>query len=114
MTRTTAAPDPAAQLETALTNAITGLNDTLSTLRRRRHTLPATLTARQLLDTLPAIRRNLGITQAQVARHMGISQSALSNLEAGNSQFTLSQLTRYAETLGVVIDFTLTAREAAA
>lgn len=57
---------------------------------------------------------HLAITQAQVARHMGISQSALSNLEAGNSPFALSQLTRYAETLGVVIDFTITAREAAA
>ncbi|MPY95882.1 MAG: helix-turn-helix domain-containing protein [Acidimicrobiia bacterium] len=54
----------------------------------------------QLLASLTARRRSLGLSQTEVAARMGTSQSAVARLEAGEADLRLSTLERYAAALG--------------
>jgi DNA-binding XRE family transcriptional regulator len=54
----------------------------------------------RLVADLVASRRTLGLTQAEVARRMGTSQSAIARLEAQGADARLSTLDRYAAALG--------------
>lgn len=52
-----------------------------------------------ILRWLVAFRKRLGLTQAQTADAMGTTQSAVSELEGGGTDFYLSTLQRYARSM---------------
>jgi predicted transcriptional regulator len=55
---------------------------------------------RALAAELVARRRELGLSQTEVAARMGTSQSAVARLEAGHGDVRLSTVERYAAALG--------------
>lgn len=60
---------------------------------------------RGLVQQLTRIRLSRGISQATIARRMGIGKSAVCNLERNpHRDPKLSTLTRYADALGVTIN----------
>lgn len=56
-----------------------------------------------LLDKLIAVRRDLGLSQAEVGRRLGVGQSAIARIEGGERDPRLSTLRRYALALGVLV-----------
>lgn len=60
--------------------------------------------ARRLLESLLEARSRAGLSQSEVARRMGVPQSAIVRLEAGTHSPTLSTLARYASAIGVDLD----------
>lgn len=58
-------------------------------------------------SSLATKRRELGLSQAEVADRMGTSQPAIARLEAGSTNARLSTLHRYAAAIGCSITFTL-------
>jgi ribosome-binding protein aMBF1 (putative translation factor) len=60
--------------------------------------------ARRLLEALIEARSRAGFSQSEVARRMGVPQSAIVRLEAGTHSPTLSTLARYASAIGVNLD----------
>ena len=60
--------------------------------------------ARRLLEALIEARSKAGLSQTEVARRMGLPQSAIVRLEAGTHSPTLSTLARYASAIGVDLD----------
>jgi repressor LexA len=66
----------------------------------------ATARPRELVGRLASRRVALGLSQAQVAELMQTSQSAIARLESGQRDAQLSTLARYAEALGLSLDFT--------
>lgn len=64
---------------------------------------------RRLSAALAARRRELGLSQAEVAARMGTSQSAVARLEAGGADARLSSLERYAAAVGRRIEWRLQA-----
>jgi transcriptional regulator with XRE-family HTH domain len=72
---------------------------------------------RDLISRLSRRRAESGLSQADVARLMQTSQSAVARLESGQHDAQLSTVARYAEALGLCLDFgqdTWTPAEAAA
>lgn len=66
---------------------------------------------RQIVASLVARRRTLGLSQTEVAARMGTSQSAVARLESGAADVRLTTLERYAAALGRRLDWQLRARE---
>ena len=62
---------------------------------------------RDLAATLVARRRDLGLSQTEVAARMRTSQSAVARLESGDADVRLSTLERYAAALGQQLDWKL-------
>jgi predicted transcriptional regulator len=62
---------------------------------------------RALLDDLLIRRRELGLSQGEVAARMGTSQPAVARLEAGGVDARMSTLQRYAAALDVRLEFGL-------
>ena len=60
--------------------------------------------ARRLLEALIEARTRAGFSQSEVARRMGVPQSAIARLEAGTHSPTLSTLARYASAIGADLD----------
>jgi DNA-binding XRE family transcriptional regulator len=60
--------------------------------------------SRSLLDSLIEARSRAGLSQAEVARRMGVPQPAVVRLEAGTHSPTLTTLSRYASAIGVALD----------
>jgi ribosome-binding protein aMBF1 (putative translation factor) len=60
---------------------------------------------RRLLDELVTHRRELGLSQTEVASRMGTSQSAIARLEAQSADLRLSTLERYAAALDRTIEW---------
>lgn len=60
-----------------------------------------------LIRELVAARERAGLTQAEVARLMGISQSAVARIESGARDPHLSTLRRYAVAVGVTVEHVL-------
>lgn len=58
---------------------------------------------REWLARLVEIRREKGLTQAQVGDAMGISQSGVARLESGDRDLHLSSLSRYALAVGATV-----------
>ena len=52
-------------------------------------------------------RRELGLSQTEVAARMGTSQSAVARLESGDADVRLSTLERYAAALGWKLQLSL-------
>ena len=67
---------------------------------------PEFAVARQLI----AARNRAGLTQAQVARRMGTTQSTIARLESGKRPPTLGSLKRYAQAVGCEIQLRLLPR----
>jgi transcriptional regulator with XRE-family HTH domain len=67
--------------------------------------------ADELVERLVERRRQLGLSQREVAERMGTSQPAVARLEAGGTDVRLSTLERYAAALGTTIGFRVAARE---
>ncbi|PKV05747.1 helix-turn-helix protein [Bifidobacterium pseudolongum subsp. globosum] len=56
-----------------------------------------------ILHLLVRRRRNMGLTQEEIAFRLGITQPAVSAMESGNSSPTLETLGRYANALDCVV-----------
>lgn len=65
---------------------------------------------RQLVTELVARRRELGLSQTDVAAQMGTSQSAVARIEASAPDVRLTTLERYAAVVGRQLDWRLQAR----
>ena len=65
---------------------------------------------RLLVTELVARRRELGLSQTEVAAQMGTSQSAVARLESGAPDVRLTTLERYAAAVGRQLDWRLQAR----
>jgi transcriptional regulator with XRE-family HTH domain len=64
---------------------------------------------RQLVAQLVARRRELGLSQTDVAAQMGTSQSAVARIESGAPDVRLTTLERYAAAVGRTLDWRLQA-----
>ena len=67
-------------------------------MAERRHALSGQLTA---------LRRQLGLSQPEVASRMGTSQSAVARFEAGYLDVRLSTVERHASALGGKLEWTI-------
>jgi transcriptional regulator with XRE-family HTH domain len=56
---------------------------------------------------LAQLRRDVGVTQVELAERLGVKQAAVSKLER-KTDFLLSSLTNYLEALGVNVRITVT------
>jgi predicted transcriptional regulator len=65
-------------------------------MAERRHSLSGQLVS---------IRRELGLSQTEVAVRMGTSQSAVARFEAGDLDVRLSTIERYASALGGTLEW---------
>jgi len=65
-------------------------------MAERRHTLSGQLVA---------LRRDVGLSQAEVAARMGTSQSAVARFEAGDLDVRLSTVERYTTALGGTLEW---------
>lgn len=65
---------------------------------------------RQLVTSLVARRRELGLSQTEVAARMGTSQPAVARLESGTADVRLTTLERYAAAVGRQLDWQLSTR----
>jgi predicted transcriptional regulator len=65
-------------------------------MAERRHALSGQLTS---------LRRQLGLSQVEVATRMGTSQSAVARFEAGDLDVRLSTVERYASALGGTLEW---------
>jgi repressor LexA len=68
----------------------------------------------ELIASLVRRRVESGLSQGDVAKRMGTSQSAVARLESGQHDAQISTLTRYVEALGLSLDFAGSARTTAA
>lgn len=57
----------------------------------------------QLLDALVRVRKERGLSQAQVATVMGVKQPTIADFEAHDSNPTLARIRRYAHAVGALI-----------
>lgn len=60
--------------------------------------------ARRVLNSLIAARKKAGLTQASVARRMGVPQPVVGRLELGSHSPTLTTLARYADAVGAKLE----------
>jgi SOS-response transcriptional repressor LexA len=67
----------------------------------------AALSSRELVTWLASRRAELGLSHAEVAQRMQTSQAAIARLESERQEAQLSTLARYAQALGLSLDFLL-------
>lgn len=60
---------------------------------------------RSVTGRLTSLRRELGLSQTEVAERMGTSQSAVARFEAGDLDARLSTLERYTLALGARLEW---------
>jgi predicted transcriptional regulator len=60
---------------------------------------------RSVTGQLLTLRRELGLSQSEVAARMGTSQSAVARFEAGDFDVRLSTLERYTHALGAQLEW---------
>ena len=58
----------------------------------------------KLAHKLAELREGAGLTQAQLAKRMDISQQLVSRIESGSNNITLSTLIKFVDLLGVCIE----------
>ncbi len=66
---------------------------------------------RALSEELVARRRELGLSQTEVAARMKTSQSAVARIESGSADVRVSTLERYAAAIGRHLDLRLRERQ---
>ncbi len=76
----------------------------------REHILPY---VELLQHRLRAARRAAGVTQVELSKALGVSQSLVSLWESGNAESRAGLTPRMADTLGVSVVWLLTGKEAA-
>lgn len=64
----------------------------------------------RVLRSLISQRKSLNITQTDVAKAMGTTQSAVSDVESGGNDLHLSTLQRYARAVGAELDLAICVR----
>lgn len=64
----------------------------------------------RILRSLIGIRKESGLTQSAVARQMGTTQSAVSEIESGAADVYLSTLQRYARSVGAPLTLVIQCR----
>ena len=64
----------------------------------------------QLVEALVCARTRANLSQAEVARRIGTTQSAIARLEGGGVSPSLSTLRRYAEATGARLEINLVSR----
>src|SRR4051794_34311800 len=69
---------------------------------------------RELVGQLVEKRKALGLTQAQVAKRMGITQPRIAHLETLKGGFNLRTLLEYADILGIKLSIAAPAKAPAA
>lgn len=62
-----------------------------------------------IIHALVGARARAGLSQAELARRMGTTQSAIARLEGGKVSPSIATLRRYAEATGSRLNFTLEA-----
>jgi SOS-response transcriptional repressor LexA len=72
----------------------------------------AALSSRELTTWLACRRAELGLSQAEVAQRMQASRAAVARLESKAQEAQLSALARYAQALGLSLDFLLREKSA--
>jgi predicted transcriptional regulator len=60
---------------------------------------------RTVTGQLVSLRREMGLSQTEVASRMGTSQSAVARFEAGDLDARLSTVERYTEALGARLEW---------
>ena len=87
------------------------LDDLISERAARNPAFPAMVEAnlrrRRFQRALAEHRQAVGLSQTEVARRMGTSQSAVARLEAAEIDAKVSTLQRYALAIGYEIEFAL-------
>jgi len=87
------------------------LDDLIAERTLRNPELPAMIEAhlqrRRFQRALAEHRQAVGLSQTEVARRMGTSQSAVARLEAAEIDAKVSTLQRYALAIGYEIEFSL-------
>jgi transcriptional regulator with XRE-family HTH domain len=76
-------------------------------VRRTRSRRPNPKLSHQIGHRIQQLREEKGWTQRQLAAHLGISRSSLSNYESGDREITLPTLMRTAQLFGIPVDFLL-------
>ena len=74
-------------------------------------TATSDIAAKMAGDGLRQARKNVGLTQAQVAREIGATPPYISNVEAGRVNLTLGQLFTLADAIGVQVELAFRAPE---
>jgi ribosome-binding protein aMBF1 (putative translation factor) len=69
--------------------------------------LDAAVKRQELLHRLAAARKRAGLSRTAVAARMGTSESMVIRLEKGESEVKLSTVQRFAEAVGVEVQFTV-------
>lgn len=64
-----------------------------------------------LIAALVLLRVDRGLTQREVARRMGVSQSTVSGFESGTHEPRVSIMRRYARAIGAELHYTVTQPE---
>ena len=67
---------------------------------RFRRLLDAEVRRQELVGELVRVRRRAQLTQAQVARRMGVTQSVVAEIESGEIDVRFTTLDRYVAALG--------------
>jgi len=65
-----------------------------------------------VIEALVKARMNAGLTQTELARRIGTTQSAIARLEGGGTSPSLATLRRYAEATGTKLQVSLVADHA--
>lgn len=66
---------------------------------------------REIGQVLKDRRRLLGITQSEIAKRTGITQPIVSRIERGYANFTIEQLIKYSNAVGLQATINLSAKK---
>jgi transcriptional regulator with XRE-family HTH domain len=65
----------------------------------------------EISDILKRRRLESGITQAQLAKRLGVDQSLVSRLEGGSYDFSIENMIKFADALNMDVEFEFFDRE---
>jgi ribosome-binding protein aMBF1 (putative translation factor) len=71
--------------------------------RNRELAVEVEKTKLEVSEKLVEMREQMGLTQADLARKMGVSQQLISRVESGDDNITLETLVRFLSILGIAL-----------
>jgi DNA-binding XRE family transcriptional regulator len=83
------------------------VGDQLAADSQLRERVESRLAALRIEQDLVALREERGLTQAQLARRLGVSQPAVAKIESGSENLTLRTLLRVVTALGGELTITI-------